>query len=806
MPSSNYPRLRRNPQMSNAAATSQPATSTQYVGESVPRREDFRFLTGTGTFSEDITLIGMLYASLVRSTLAHADIVSIDTDAARAQPGVVAVFTAADFSDDEMGTIPTDWTLPIMDGIPERYPLARDAVKYVGEAVAVVIAETRVQADDAAYFVDVEYAERPAVVDTEAAALEGAPLVHDRYERNTSYVWHLGTGDWDAVAANADHVVDVRLVNQRCHASSLEARVSIGDYQVGTGTLTLYLGTQNVHVVRRNLSIAIGIPENLIRVVTPAVGGAFGSKLCLYPEDVIVSAVSRRLRKPVRWAETRAEHFTGTSGGRDHVEYVSLAADNQGKIQGLKVTTYANLGAYVSGMGAGIPVVSGMVFPGVYDITVADVDIHGVFTNTSTTETYRGAGRPEAAYLIERAVDELAAKIGIDRVELRRRNFIQPHQFPYANATGMTYDSGDYEKALDKALEMIGWDELVAEHKVARARGRIVGLGLSVYTEFCGFGESYQLQLVGFDRATWEQSVVTVTRTGSVIVQVGIDAAGQGHETSIAQIVATELGLDINDVEVLQGDTDIVHFGTGTFNSRSMSSAGTSAALAARKIMAKATRLAAYMLDTECDDIVYNEGVFSVGPDGGRQVSFEEVAVTAWRGVDLPEGMEPTLKEIAVFDPPAFTSPFGVHIAAVEIDPDTGAIAIDRYVAVDDCGNQINPQLVNGQIQGGVAQGIGQALYEGLAWDEDGQPMSTSFMQYAVPRAHQLPRLETGHTITPSPVNPLGVKGVGESGAIGSQPAVVNAVMDAVRGHGVANLDMPLTPAKVWAALQEAAK
>ena len=537
-------------------------------------------------------------------------------------PGVVAVFTAADFSDDEMGTIPTDWTLPIMDGIPDRYPLARDAVKYVGEAVAVVIAETRAQADDAAYFVDVEYTERPAVVDTEAATHEGAPLVHDRYERNTSYVWHLGTGDWDAVAAAADHVVDVRLVNQRVHASSLEARVSIADYQVGTGTLTLYLGTQNVHVVRRNLSIAIGIPENRIRVVTPAVGGAFGSKLCLYPEDVIVSAVSRRLRRPVRWAETRAEHFTGTSGGRDHVEYVSLAADNQGKIQALKVTTYANLGAYVSGMGAGIPVVSGMVFPGVYDITVADVDIHGVFTNTSTTETYRGAGRPEAAYLIERAVDELAAKIGIDRVELRRRNFIQPHQFPYANATGMTYDSGDYEKALDKALDMIGWDGLLAEHEVARAQGRIVGLGLSVYTEFCGFGEAHQLQLVGFDRATWEQSVVTVTRTGSVIVQVGIDAAGQGHETSIAQVVATELGLDIDDVEVLQGDTDIVHFGTGTFNSRSMSSAGSSAALAARKIMAKATRLAAHMLDTEDDDIVYKDGVFSVGPDGDRQREF----------------------------------------------------------------------------------------------------------------------------------------------------------------------------------------
>lgn len=793
--------------MSSGTDVSSPPTSTDYIGESVPRREDFRFLTGTGTFCEDVSLTGMLYASMVRSTFAHADIVSIDTEAACAQPGVVAVYTAADFTDDEMGTIPTDWTLPIMDGIPDRYPLARDTVKYVGEAVAVVIAETRAQADDAAHFVDVEYSERPVVVDSEAATREGAPLVHERYANNTSYLWHLGSGDWDAVASTADHVVDLRLVNQRVHASSLEARVSLADYQVGPGTLTLYLGTQNVHVVRRNLSIAVGIPENRIRVVTPAVGGAFGSKLCLYPEDVVVCAASRRLRRPVRWAESRSEHFTGTSGGRDHIEYVSLAADKSGKILALKVTTYANLGAYVSGMGAGIPVVSGMMFPGVYDISVADVDIHGVFTNTSTTETYRGAGRPEAAYLIERAVDELAAKTGIDRIELRRRNFIQPDQFPYSNATGMTYDSGDYEKALDKALEMIGWDDELAEQEVARADGRIVGLGLSVYTEFCGFGDSYQLQLVGFDRASWEQSVITVTRTGSVIVQVGIDAAGQGHETSIAQIVATKLGLDIDDVEVLQGDTDIVHFGTGTFNSRSMSSAGSAASLAAAKIMDKASLIAAHMLNADVDDIHYAGGVFSTEQDGaGRRVTFEEVAVEAWRGVDLPEGMDPTLKEIAVFDPPVFTTPFGVHIAAIEIDPDTGAITINRYVAVDDCGNLINPTLANGQIHGGVAQGIGQALYEDLAWDEDGQPMSSSFMQYAVPRAHHMPRLETGHTVTPSPVNPLGVKGVGESGAIGSQPAVVNAVMDAVRGLGVENLDMPLTPAKVWTALQEVAK
>jgi carbon-monoxide dehydrogenase large subunit len=778
-----------------------PATTGGYVGRSIPRREDYRFLTGTAQFCDDIRLHGTVYAAVVRSPFPHADIVSIDTSEALAQAGVVGVYVAKDFSADEVGPIPTDWTLPIMDGIPDRYPLAASTVKYVGEGVAVVVAETRAQAADAAVAVSVDYNERPAVVDAEAAIRDGAPQVHEKYPQNTSYLWHMGAGDWDDVAANAAHVVDIRLVNQRVHASSLEARVCIGDYQVGTDSLTLYLGTQNVHVVRRNLSLTLGIPENRIRVVTPAVGGAFGSKLCLYPEDVLVCAISRRLRRPVQWTETRSEHFTGTSGGRDHVEYVSLAADENGKLLGLKVYSHVNIGAYVSGMGAGIPMVSGMMFPGVYDIDMADVDTHVIYTNTSTTETYRGAGRPEAAYLIERAMDELAHRTGIDRVEIRRRNFIRPEQFPYANATGMGYDSGDYEAALDKALAMAGWDKLLREQAAARAEGRIVGLGLAVYTEFCGFGDSHALKVVGFDRATWEQAVVSVTRTGTVTVQVGIDAAGQGHETSIAQIVAGELGIDIAAVEVVQGDTDLVHYGTGTFNSRSMSSAGTAAALGARKVLAKMKKIAAHLLGAGEDDLTYRDGVFSV-PDG--EITFQDVSIEAWRGIDLPEGVEPTLKEMAVFDPSAFTSPFGVHVVAVEIDPDTGEIEIARYVAVDDCGNQINPQLVEGQIQGGIAQGLGQALYEHLGWDDEGQPLAGSFMQYAVPRAHHMPRIQSGHTVTPSPVNPLGVKGVGESGTIGSTPAIVNAVIDAVRGFGVSNLDMPLTPAKVWAALQEA--
>lgn len=773
----------------------------QFIGKSLPRREDYRFLTGSGTFTEDIAASGMLCAAIVRSPHPHAAIIGIDVTRARAHAGVVAVFTGDDFPEQEIGPIPTDWTLPGMDGIPYRHLMARERVRYVGEPVAVVIAETRALAEDAASLVELDYDELPAVVDAEAATADGAPLVHDQYPKNTSYLWHLGAGEFDEVADKAGHVFNIRLVNQRVHASSLETRVSLADYSAGTQTLTLYLGTQNVHVIRRNVALALNMPEHRVRVVTPAVGGAFGSKLCVYPEDVIVSAASRRLCRPVRWVETRSEHFTGTSSGRDHVEYVTIAASEEGKIEALRVTTYANLGAYVSGMGAGIPAVSGMMFPGCYDFGIADVDVYGVFTNTSTTETYRGAGRPEAAYLIERSMDELAAELGIDPVEIRRRNFIQPGQFPYQNACGMTYDSGDYETCMDRALELIRWDETVREQAEQRKQGRVVGIGLASYTEFCGFGDGPVMELAGFDRATWEQAVVAITRRGKVIVEVGVDAAGQGHETSIAQIVATELGLPIGDVEVVQGDTAMVHYGAGTFNSRSMSSAGSAAKIAAAKVRQKAAKLAAHLLKTDLAKVVFEDGVFSAD---GESYTFEEISLVAFRGNDLPDGMEPALKEMGLFNPEAFTSPFGTHAAVVEIDPETGQVSVDRYVAVDDCGNIVNPAIVKGQIQGGVAQGIGQALCEDLHWDEHGQPAATSFTQYAIPRASHLPRMETDHTVTPSPINPLGLKGVGESGVIGSSAAIVNAVMDALRPLGVRPIDMPLTPAKVWTALQEA--
>jgi carbon-monoxide dehydrogenase large subunit len=778
-----------------------PATS-DYVGSPVLRREDRRFLTGQARYTEDIVPNGLLHCSIVRSDEAHADIVSIDAAAARRAPGVVAIFTAEDLGD-ELPAIPTDWILPVMCGIPERYALARDRVRFVGEAVAIVVAETRPLADDAARLIEVEYAPLPVVTRAEQALEASALQLHDDFPGNRAFDWRMGEGDFDAAAARADVVVDLKLINQRVSASPMEGRATIADYDRGTDHLTLHTGTQNVHVVRRNLSRATGIPEHHIRVIAPSEGGGFGAKLCLYPEDALLTIVSRRLGRPVRWAETRSENFVGTSHGRDHVDYVSIAATREGRMLAIKVESFANVGAYVSGMGVGIPAVFSLMASGCYDFEETSCVVHGVFTNTTTTETYRGAGRPEAAYMVERAVDAVAAKLQMDPAELRRRNFVQPDRFPYRNGVGFMLDSGNYELALDKALEMLGYDDARERQAQARREGRLVGIGMGSYVEFCGFGECWEL--LGFDRSAWEQAVVVASRTGKVTVQVGIVAAGQGHETTIAQLVAQELGLPIEDVDVEQGDTGLVHFGTGTFNSRSVSSAGSAATIAARKVMDKARRIAAHLLEADVEDLHYQDATFSVaGAPGGPTVSFADVSQEAIRGVKLPEGEEPALKELGVFHPIDFTSPFGTHIAQVEVDPDTGAIDVQRYVAVDDAGNVVNPLLATGQVHGGIAQGVGQALYESIEHDDQGQPTTASYMSYCVPRAHHMPDMETAHTITPSPLNPLGAKGIGESGVIGPPPALVNAVLDALRPIGVDHLDMPLTPPRVWAAIQEA--
>jgi carbon-monoxide dehydrogenase large subunit len=778
-------------------------TAYDFIGAPVLRREDRRFLTGGARYVEDIVPHGLLHASIVRSTVPHGRIVGIDTTAAAAAPGVVAVLTEADFPGDELPVIPTDWVPPVMTHIPTRHAMARGTVRFVGEAVAVVVAETRALADDAAALVEVTYERLPHVTDSEASQRPGAPQLHEDFPGNTAFVWHMGAanGDVDAIIDASDVTLELRLENQRITASSMEGRGTIADFNSATGKLTLHTGTQNVHVVRRNLSIATGIPEHQLQVVAPAVGGGFGAKLCLYPEDALMAIASRRLGRPVKWAQTRTEDFLATSHGRDHVEYVRVGASRDGRITGLRVQTFANVGGYISGMGAGIPCVFALMVSGCYDIPAVAVDVHGCLTNTTTTETYRGAGRPEAAYLIERTIDAVAAELGLDPVEIRKANFIAPEKFPHMNPVGFTHDSGEYAACLDTALEMIGYEEAKRLQAEARAQGRYVGIGIGSYVEFCGFGDC---TFLGFDRSAWEQAVIVVSRAGKVSVQLGIVAAGQGHETTIAQIVAQQMGLPMEEIDVLCGDTDISSYGTGTYNSRSISNAGSASQMAATKVMDKARRVAAHMLEADPDDLRWEAGAFSVVGAPGSSVTWAEVSQRAIQGNDLPEGLEPTLKEMAIYKPPNFTSPFGAHVAMVEVDPDTGVVDILRYIAVDDCGTIINPLLVTGQVHGGIAQGIGQTMSEKITFDSDGQPTSASYLEYGVPRAHQMPHMETGHTVTETPYNPLGAKGIGESGVIGPPPAITNAVLDALRPLGVEHIDMPLTAPRVWAAIQGA--
>ncbi|HEX6451582.1 MAG TPA: xanthine dehydrogenase family protein molybdopterin-binding subunit [Trebonia sp.] len=775
-----------------------------YLGKSELRREDLRFLTGTGRYVDDIVLPGTLHACFVRSQVAHARLRDIDTARARAAGGVVAVVTAADLGD-ALPTIPCDWILPMMPGIPVRYALARDRVRFVGEAVAVVVAETPAQAADAAALVEVDYEPLPVVTNQEEAYQAGAPQLHDEFPGNLVFDWPMGRGDFETAVAESDIQVDLRLINQPVSASPLECRAVIADYHVGTDQVTLYTSTQAPHVVRKLLCEATGWPENLVRVIAPDVGGGFGAKLCLYPEDAVLPLLSRHVGRPVKWVETRSENLTSTSHGRDHVELVSVAATKDGKILGLKVETFANLGAYVSGMGVGIPAVFALMVPGCYDIEHVSCLVHGVLTNTATTETYRGAGRPEASYLMERAIEALGARLGIDPVEIRRRNYVRPEQFPYQNGCGFIMDTGDYEASLDLAVRNLDYAAARDLQQKAREEGRLVGIGVSSYVEFTGHGELNTIRMLGFDRPGWEHATVEVSRNGKITVQSGLKSTGQGHETTMAQLVADRMQLPLEDVQVVEGDSDSVYMGQGTFNSRSAQLGGSAAIIAADKVLDKAKRIAGHLLEVDPADVSYSNGHFGVVGDlDGPSASFTEVSQAAAFGLDIPPGEMAGLSESAVFDPPNYTAPFGTHMAVVEIDSDTGAITILRFVAVDDAGSIINPLLATGQVLGGVAQALGQALFEAVEYAPDGQPLSGSLVQYAVPRAHQLPLIESDHTATPTPVNPLGAKGIGESGITGAAPAVVNAVLDALGPLGVTHLDMPLTPPRVWRAIRQA--
>ncbi|PSR35169.1 MAG: carbon monoxide dehydrogenase [Sulfobacillus benefaciens] len=775
----------------------------QVMGQALKRHEDIRLIRGRGQYTDDMTLPGMVYAKMVRSPYAHAKILSVDTQAAQAMPGVLAVFTGQD-TKDELGLIPTAWIPPNSDLKMTPHPaLAFDTVRYVGDAVAVVIAETPYQAQDAADQVQVQYQPLEAVVHPREAVEDGRPQVHEEIDHNIAFHWTVGP-DLDAVFQQAEVVVRHEFRQQRLIPNAMEPRAALAQYNNATDELTVWVTTQNPHIHRFLLSGILGIPEHKLRVVAIDVGGGFGSKIACYPDEVVASWAARKLHRPVKWTETRQENFLITSHGRDHVQEVELAGTRDGQIQAIRVKAYSNLGAYLSTAGPGVPtILFGLIINGAYNIPHASADVYGVVTNTTPVDAYRGAGRPEATYLIERMVDLYAREIQMDPVAVREKNLVQAEAFPYTNPFGLQYDSGNYQGTLKIALDMLDYPKLREEQAALRKDGKYIGIGWSTYVEMCGLGPSEVAGAVGFQGGLWESATVRVHPTGKVTVFTGASPHGQGEETTFAQIVGQELGIPVDDIEIVHGDTARISMGWGTYGSRTTAVGGGAIHLATQKVIEKAKKIAAHKLEVSESDVVFEDGMFSVSGVPDRQVSFQAVTLDAYLAWSLPEGVEPALEGTAFYDPKNFTYPFGAHVAVVSVDPDTGDIHLMRYIAVDDIGNIINPMIVEGQIHGGLVQGIGQALYEGAEYDAEGQLLTGSLLDYAMPKARFFPRFETAHTVTPSPHNPLGVKGVGETGAIASTPAIVNAVMDALHPFGIRDLPMPLTPEKVWQAIQQ---
>lgn len=775
--------------------------ATSLVGSRIKRREDPRLIMGRGTYVDDIQLPRMTYAAILRSPYAHARIRSINVAKAKALPGVVAVMTGADL---QGKNVPCGWTLPDIKVAPHP-ALAVGKVRYTGDAVAVVVADERYIARDALDLIEVDFEPLPVVVDAEQAIQPGAPQLHDEVPNNTTFVWKVGGGDIDKAFREAEVVVKERIVNQRLIPNAIEPRGMVAQYTPGSGDLILWTATQIPHLVRLLLSMVIGIPEHKVRVIAPEVGGGFGSKLYLYPEEVIVATLAKMTGRPVKWIEERRENYVATTHGRDQVQYVEVAAKRDGTITGLRVKSIANMGAYLSTFAPGIPtILFGLMLAGNYRIPNIACEVTGVHTNTTLVDAYRGAGRPEATYLVERAVDLTARELGMDPAEIRRRNFVPANAFPHTTATGVTYDSGNYQPTLDKALEIAGYQQLRQEQERLRQEGKYLGIGVVTYVEICGMAPSQVLGAVGAGAGGWESATVRVHPTGKVTLYSGASSHGQGHETAFAQIVGDGLGIPLEDVEVVHGDTAQVQFGIGTFGSRSAAVGGMAAVMSVNKVEEKAKKIAAFLLEAAEADLVFESGQFFVKGTPGRGITIQQVAFAAYVPHKYPTGLEPGLEATSFYDPSNFTWPFGSHVAVVEVDPETGVIKLRRYIAVDDCGRVINPLLVDGQIQGGLAQGIAQALFEEAVYDENGQLISGSLMDYAVPKADDLVNFELDRTETPSPVNALGVKGIGEAGTIASSAAIVNAVVDALAPLGVKHLDMPLKPERVWQAIQQA--
>ena len=779
--------------------------TTRLFGSGIRRREDPRLITGQAAYTDDIKLAGLVHAAILRSPHAHARLRSIDTAAAAQAPGVLAVYTGAETAG-VLNPMPCAWIIPDSEVKAVAYPpMAQDTVRYVGDAVAVVVAENRYQAEDALELITVDYEPLPAVVNPEAALQAGAPQLHPDAPSNQAFHWIAAGGDTDAAFADpAAVIVRDTIIQQKLIPNPMEPRSAIASYLPAMGELTLWNTSQNPHIARFITCLVTGIPEHKIRVIAPEVGGGFGSKIAVYPWEMIAAFCAMQLGRPVKWTETRSENFVATTHGRDHVEYVEMAATREGRITGVRSVVYAGMGAYLSTAAPGIPtILHGLMYSGPYDIPNLKADIYGCFTNTTPVEAYRGAGRPEATFLLERLVDLLAAAVGKDPVEVRRLNLIPKFDNGHDVAIGLTYDSGDYPRALDTALAQVNYPERRREQAHNREHGRYTGIGVSCYSEICGLGPSQVAGAVGFGGGLWESATVRFYATGKVNVFVGTSPHGQGEETTFAQIVAHELGTPVEDVELIHGDTDNTPMGWGTYGSRTTVVGGGAVALSARKIKDKAVTLAAHLLEAAEADIEYADGQFFVRGAPDQSKSIQDIALMANVAWNLPEGMEPGLEATAFYDPPNFSYPFGAHIAVVSVDPDNGHIVLERYMAVDDCGPQINPMIVEGQVHGGVVQGAGQALWEGAVYDDSGQLLTGTMLDYALPRAHLLPDIETLSTETPSPHNPLGVKGIGETGTIASTVTIYNAVIDALRPLGVTRLEMPLTPERVWRAIRQ---
>ena len=762
---------------------------SKFVGARIKRREDPSLIRGLGQYVDDVKLPDLLHVAILRSPYAHAKIKSIDTSAARQHPGVVGVFTGAELRD-QIGTLPTTAENPTLR-IPNHYVLAVDKVCYVGEGIAAVVAEDRYTARDAAELIQVDYEPLPVVTDPEQALTSGSPVIHSEWPDNMAFRWEQTQGDIDKAFKQADRVVKQKLVHQRLIPMAIETRGVIARYLAAEKELTVWSSTQIPHMLKTHLAGMLKLPENQVRVIAPEVGGGFGSKLNVYAEEGLLACLALKLNRTVKWTEERRENFQATIHGRGQVGEVEAAVKKDGTILGLKYKVIADIGAYHQLFTPAIPPFTGLMLSGCYKIPAISLDVTAAFTNKMSTDAYRGAGRPEATYVIERIMDRVAQELKIDPVKLRRINFPTAKEFPFKTATGLAYDSGNYQSALNKALKLAGYEKLRREQKRLRSRGRYLGIGVSTYVEICAMGPGF-----------WEYGKVEVEVSGEVKVYSGASPHGQGQKTSFAQIVADQLGVAMDDVTVIHGDTASVAKGIGTFGSRATAVGGIAVYQAAEKVREKARELASHLLEVDADDLLFTDGRFSVKGVPKRALTVQQIAKQAREVKNLPKEMTAALVADATFEPANFTFPFGTHICVVEVEVETGNVEIKKYVAVDDCGRVINPLLVEGQLQGGIAQGLGQALYEGVVYDDNGQLLTGSLMDYALPRAANLPRLQLARTETPTPVNPLGIKGVGEAGTIGSTPAVVSAVVDALAPFGVTHIDMPLTPQKLWSLCQ----